>query len=32
MITGHFYDHTARLRSFKITSELREELQPRAVA
>jgi luciferase family oxidoreductase group 1 len=32
MITGHFYDHTARLRSFKITSELREELQPRPFA
>jgi luciferase family oxidoreductase group 1 len=28
MITGHFYDHRARLRSFEITSELREELQP----
>jgi luciferase family oxidoreductase group 1 len=32
MITGHFYDHTARLRSFKITSELREEVQPRPFA
>jgi luciferase family oxidoreductase group 1 len=32
MITGHFYDHAARLRSFKITSELREEPQPRVVA
>jgi alkanesulfonate monooxygenase SsuD/methylene tetrahydromethanopterin reductase-like flavin-dependent oxidoreductase (luciferase family) len=27
MITGHFYDHKARLRSFEITSELRERLQ-----
>jgi luciferase family oxidoreductase group 1 len=32
MITGHFYDHTARLRSFEIASELREELQPRPFA
>jgi luciferase family oxidoreductase group 1 len=28
MVTGHFYHHGARLRSFEITSELREELQP----
>jgi luciferase family oxidoreductase group 1 len=32
MITGHFYDHTARLASFKIVSELRAELQPRPFA
>jgi alkanesulfonate monooxygenase SsuD/methylene tetrahydromethanopterin reductase-like flavin-dependent oxidoreductase (luciferase family) len=32
MITGHFYDHTARLASFKIVSELRVELQPRPFA
>jgi luciferase family oxidoreductase group 1 len=27
MITGHFYDHKARLRSFEITSELQGRLQ-----
>ena len=32
MVTGHFYDHIARLASFKIVSELRAELRLRPFA
>ena len=30
MLTGHFYDHAARLRSFEIASQIRERLAAEA--
>ena len=32
MITGHFYDHAARLRSFEIAAQVRERLAEKPVA
>lgn len=28
MVTGHIFDHAARLRSFEIVAQLRDELAP----
>jgi len=31
-VTGHFYDHTARLRSFEIAAQVRDRLSVAAPA